>query len=96
VGQLHWFIVIKYTNFDYVGKRVDAHYVSESQEALLRTSQGPMRPGERLRGFWVMDESERLQAIELHDARMLADRDWMVLVDRIESQWERVGCRVNK
>ena len=43
-----------------------------------------------------MDESERLQAIELHDARMLADRDWMVLVDRIESQWERVGCRVNK
>ena len=55
-----------------------------------------MRPGEKLRGFWVMDESERLQAIELHDARMLADRDWMVLVDRIESQWERVGCRVNK
>jgi hypothetical protein len=91
VKQLHWFIVIRYTIGDYVGKRVDAHYVSESQEALLRTARGPMRPGEKLRGFWVADESERLQAIELHDARMLADRDWMVLVDRFESQWEKVG-----
>lgn len=89
MGQLHWFIVIKYTNFDYVGKRVDAHYVSESQEALLRTSQGPMRPGERLRVFWVLNEVERLEAIALHDARLIADREWMREVDDIEAGWIR-------
>ena len=87
--QLHWFIVIRYTIGDYVGKRVDAHYVSESQEALLRTSQGPMRPGERLRGFWVQNEVERLEAIALHDARLIADREWMREVDDIEAGWIR-------
>lgn len=84
-----WFIVIKYTDRNYLGKRVDAHYVSESQEALLRTSQGPMRPGERLRGFWVQNEVERLEAIALHDARLIADQDWMREVDDIETGWIR-------
>jgi hypothetical protein len=52
-----------------------------------------MKPDEMLRGFWAKDEVDRRAAIELHDNRMVANRDFFNLMDRIESAWQRVASR---
>ena len=91
MGNRQWYIVIKYSRGNYIGERFDAHYVETSAEALEKASRRPSNPLEMFRGYWVRNEQERKEAINLHGERLLADRDWMVLMDRIESQWEKVG-----
>ena len=93
MGNREWYIVIKYTHEDYVGVRVDAHYVVTSDEAKALVGKGPMRPGEMLRGFWAKDQMDREAAVELHDNRMLDNRDWMVFVDRMEAAWQKVEAK---
>jgi len=93
VGNREWYICIKYTHQDYVGTRVDAHYVETSDEAKTIVARGPMKPDEMLRGFWAKDEMDRRAAIDLHDERMVANRDFFNLMDRIESAWEKVASR---
>lgn len=73
--QREWFVVCKYTGSNWIGVPVDAHFVADSGEA-IRIVAAAMRPGERLRGYWAKNEEERQKAIELHDARAAAKRDW--------------------
>jgi hypothetical protein len=85
-----WYIVIKYSPADWVGERIDAHFARSSGEALtLMSSRHPLKPDERLRGFWVQDEFERMEAIELHDRRVALDREWEELMGHIEDGWQR-------
>jgi hypothetical protein len=84
-----WYIVIKYTDGDYLGELVDAHFVTNSADALYRTSLGPMRPGEKLRGFWIRNDDQRLNAIRLHELRAKANRDFELLMQHIEDRWSR-------
>ena len=86
-----WFIVIRYTDADYLGEMVDAHFVTNSADALYQTSLGPMRPGEKLRGFWIMNDDQRITAIRLHDKRLKANRDFELLMDYIEDTWMKAS-----
>jgi len=88
VSENHdWCFVIKYTHADYIGVEVDAHFVSNVAEAMWRTSQGPMRPGEMLRCAWVISDKQRKRAIALYDSRRKANRDWTLLMTHIEEGW---------
>ncbi len=86
-----WFIVIKHTAADWVGVRVDAHYVEKAEEALAITARGPMEPGELLRGVWADNEIDRVAAIKLHDNRKNEDQDWVEFVEQFESAWQRAA-----
>jgi len=88
-----WFIVIKYTHQDYLGEQVDAHFVQNSADALYRTSLGPMRPGEKLRGFWIQNDDQRIAAIRLHDKRAKENRDFELLMEHIDEQWMKAAER---
>lgn len=92
VGEMdeQWFIVVKYSPADWLGDRIDAYYVRTSSEALtLASHQHPLKPGECLRGFWVQDEFERQEAIELHDRRTALDKEWRELMEHIEDGWRQ-------
>jgi hypothetical protein len=89
--QKEWFVVIKYTHQCYLGEMIDAHYVERSDEAFHLTHQGPMRPGEMLRGYWARNKRERELAIKLHDKRMTANHNWEQFCEHIEDQWLRAA-----
>lgn len=82
-----WFIVVKYTQQDWLGEQVDAHFCMNSVEAIYRTSLGPMRPGELLRAYRIINDSQRLKAIRLHDARLKERRDFELLMEHIDDCW---------
>ena len=84
---MNWHIVVKYTHKDWVGKAVDAHFVSNAVEAMHRTAQGPIRPGELLRAYAALNEPQRRKAIQLHEQRLKADRDFELLMGHIEEGW---------
>jgi mannosyltransferase OCH1-like enzyme len=89
--QKEWFVVIKYTHQCYLGEMIDAHYVEHSVTALHLTSQGPMRLGEMLRGYWAKNKRERELAIKLHDRRMTENHNWEQFMEHIEDQWLRAA-----
>jgi hypothetical protein len=89
MGKPEWYIVIRYTDADYLGEMVDAHFVTNSADALYRTSLGPMRPDEKLRGFWIRNDDQLITAIRLHEKRLKANRDFELLMQHIEDRWSR-------
>lgn len=88
-NEREWYVVIKYANADYLGEQVDAHYVDRADQALRLASLGPMRPGERLRGFWCQNDSQREMARRLRDKRLKADQEWSELMEQVENAWLR-------
>jgi len=84
-----WYVVIKYTDENYLGESADAFYVKNSVEAMVQVSGGPMRPGEKLRGYWATTARQRKFAIQLSESRRKADRKWQLYTQHLEDMFAR-------
>lgn len=82
-----WFIVIKYTQEDYCGEMVDAVFAPTSVDALYVVTRGPVKPGECFRAFEAMGPAQLQKAIALYQERRKLDREWNLLLKRIDEDW---------
>lgn len=84
-----WFIVIKYTQDNWLGTMVDAVFAPSSVDALYLVTRGPVEPGEYFRAFEPIGPAQEQKAIALYQERRKADREWNLLVAHFEDAWLR-------
>lgn len=82
-----WFIVIKYRQEDHLGEMVDAIFAPTSVDALYTVTRGPVKPGECFRAFEAMGPAQQQKAVTLYQERRKADREWNLLLKKIEEDW---------
>ncbi len=95
-SRCEWCIVIRYTDDDYRGRRIDAYWCESAVYALTAAARGPLRPGEHLRCVWAQTDEERTQAYDLHTLRAIERERWQQLVTEIEDGWFRAQHQRSK